>query len=58
MLPQLCHDRGHYHIETSPSICRANKWTGFYLITASLMKELTQVIVQVSKTKTDAIMFC
>ena len=32
--------RGRYHIETSTLICRANQWTGFYLITASVMKEL------------------
>ena len=29
---QLFHDRGPYHIETSPLICRANQWTGFYMI--------------------------
>ena len=27
-------------METSPVICSANQWTGFYMITASLMKEL------------------
>ena len=32
---------GRYHIETSPLICRANQWTGFYMITVSVMKELT-----------------
>ena len=37
----LFHDGGRYHIETSPLICSANKWTGFYIITASVMKELT-----------------
>ena len=37
---QLFHDRGRYHIETSPLICSANQWTGFYKITASAMKEL------------------
>ena len=31
---------GHYHIEASLLICRANQWTGFYMITASVMKEL------------------
>ena len=35
----LFHDGGHY-IETSPLICCANQWTGFYMITASVMKEL------------------
>ena len=32
--------RRHYHIETSPLICRANQWTGFYMIRASVMKEI------------------
>ena len=39
---QLFHDRGSYHIETSPLICSANQrnqWTGFYLIGTSVMKE-------------------
>ena len=36
---QLFHDGGRYLIETSPLICRANQWTGFY-VTASVMKEL------------------
>ena len=31
---------GCYHIETSPLICSANQWTGFYVITASVMKGL------------------
>ena len=34
-------DGGRYHIETSPLICGANKWTGFYMITASALKGLT-----------------
>ena len=34
------HGRGHYHIETSPLICSPNQWTGFYMITPSVMKEL------------------
>ena len=28
-------------METSPLICGANQWTGFYIITASVMKELS-----------------
>ena len=36
------HDGGCYHTETSPLICRANQWTGFYMITASVMKGLNQ----------------
>ena len=37
---QLFYDEGLYHIETSPSIYRANQWTGFYMIGVSVMKEL------------------
>ena len=33
-------DRGRYHIETSPLICEADQWTGFYMITVSVLKEL------------------
>ena len=29
-------------IETSPLICSANQWTGFDMITASVMKELIE----------------
>ena len=36
-LHELFHDGGRYHIETS---CSANQWTGFYIITASVMKGL------------------
>ena len=36
------HDGGRYHIETSPLICSANQWTGFYMITASVMKGLNR----------------
>ena len=28
------------HIETSPLICSANQWTGFYMIWTSVVKEL------------------
>ena len=28
----LFHDGCHYHIETSPLICRANQWTGNGLV--------------------------
>ena len=38
-LVQLFHDGGRYYIETSPLICRPNQWTGFYMITVSVMKE-------------------
>ena len=46
------HDSGLYHIETSPLICWANQWTGFYLITASVMKGLKYVYWL------DALCFC
>ena len=42
ILAQLFHEGGRYYIETSPLICSANQWTGFYMITASVMKELMQ----------------
>ena len=37
---KLFHDEGCYHMETSLFICSANQWTGFYVITAPVMKEL------------------
>ena len=40
---ELFHDGDRYHIETSPLICKANQWTGFYKITASNMKELRNI---------------
>ena len=45
------HDGGRYHIETSPLICRANPWTGFYMITVSVMKGLNHIIT-IAKTST------
>ena len=36
--------KGLYHIETSPLICTANQWTGFYMIGASVMKLSNHVI--------------
>ena len=38
------HDGGRYHIETSPLICSTNQWTGFYMITTSVMKELKGIL--------------
>ena len=35
------HDGDRYHIETSPLICSSNQWTGFYMITAYVLKELS-----------------
>ena len=49
------HDGDRYHIETSPLICgaetsplicQANQWTGFYMITPSVMKELNVLDAQ------------
>ena len=34
------HDEGPYHIKTSPLICSTNQWAGFYMIGASVMKNL------------------
>ena len=34
---------GRYHIETSSLICRANQWTGFYMMRASVMKQLMEI---------------
>ena len=34
------YDGGPYHMETSPLICSANQWTGFYIVGTSVMKEL------------------
>ena len=36
----MFHDKGPCRIETSPLICSANQWNGFYLIGTSVMKEL------------------
>ena len=41
---QPFHDGGRYHIEISPLICSANQWTGFYMITASVMKGLNEIL--------------
>ena len=30
-------DGGSYHLDTSPLTCRANQWTGFYIIKTSVM---------------------
>ena len=40
MIFELFHDGGRNHIETSPLICSTNQWTGFYMISASIMKGL------------------
>ena len=43
--PELFHEGGRYHIETSPLVCRANQWAGFYMIMASVMKELKKDLI-------------
>ena len=37
---KLFDNGGPYHIDTSPLICSANQWTGFYMIRTSVKKEL------------------
>ena len=32
-------------METSPLICGANQWSGFYMITASVLKGLKEIIM-------------
>ena len=40
----LCYERVKGHIETSPMVCRANKWTDFYMKGTSTVKELNQIL--------------
>ena len=40
---ELFHDGGRYHIETSPLICGADQWTGFYMKTAFVNRELNKL---------------
>ena len=40
---ELFHAGDCDRIETSPLICSANQWIGFYMITVSVMKELNIV---------------
>ena len=37
---ELFHDKGPYHIETSPLISSKSQRTGFYTICTSVMKEV------------------
>ena len=37
------HNGGPNHMETSSLICRANQWTGFYMIGTTFMKELEEI---------------
>ena len=40
---ELFHVGGLYNVETSPLICRANKWTCLYMIGTSAKKELRRL---------------
>ena len=40
------YDGSPYHIETSPLNCKANQWTGFFMIGTSIIKELKHVNVK------------
>ena len=42
---QLCHDGGTYYVKTSPLICKANQWTGFYMLGTSVMKKLNSKMI-------------
>ena len=42
--PLNIYDGSPYNIETSPLICSANHWTGFYMIGTFVIKELTFMI--------------
>ena len=46
LLCELIHGGSTYYIETSPFICRANQWTGFFMIDTSVVKELNQNVVK------------
>ena len=35
---------GPYHMKTSPLFCSVNQWTGFYMITTLVMKELNKSV--------------
>ena len=37
----LFHDGDPHHLETSPLVCKVNQWTGFCMIGASVMRELS-----------------
>ena len=42
-LHYFLYDGVFYHIETSPLVCRANQWTGFFTTGTTAMKDLKQV---------------
>ena len=47
---ELFHDGGNYHIETSPLICSENRWTVFYMIGSSAMKELKITSININES--------
>ena len=49
---ELFHDGGTHDIETSPLICTANQWTGFYMIRTSVMKKLQYKNIEYLKNRT------
>ena len=55
---KLFHDGGPYHIEISPLICRANQWTGFYMIGTSVMKELNCILTFASNQGGAVLIVC
>ena len=48
---QPFHPDSLYNKDTSLLICRANQWTGFYMIRTSLMKEMTMKTKTTNKQK-------
>ena len=46
-ITNLFHDGGRYHVKTSPLICSAYQWTGFYMITASVVMTELKLILQI-----------
>ena len=48
---QLFHDGSPYHTETSQLIRRRNQWIDFYIIGASVMKELRWIDYRVKQSQ-------
>ena len=48
---EVFQDLGPYHIETN-LICKGNKWTGFYIIVTTVMKELRLLATEIYKSVT------
>ena len=46
-ITNLFHDGGRYHVKTSPLICSEYQWTGFYMITASVVMTELKLILQI-----------